>query len=309
LDAVAAYVCVMRFINLLPLFIIAPVWAQCDMELYGYNPITTEMTIVVKNGQCLTQADSIGEFLLGLTFDPPLAPSPFPCVEGLNWAQLIFPLNFPGFDIGEGADNILQSGDTVNFYLNQIPFFGSGTANCWIAAIEEGAFYDECVVMAIYQINDSETITGESGLTNEPYPDVDPSDNILVWSLGPYCSSPPFPYSPPVYVEDPCNDDDIWVPNAFTPNNDGKNDVFRAITDGDCWLFWDMKVYNRWGDLVWETDTPGAQWLGNNTVGVFAHSVSDGLYYVPDGVYYWKLRGQKRGDVWIEMNGHVNLIR
>jgi gliding motility-associated-like protein len=99
------------------------------------------------------------------------------------------------------------------------------------------------------------------------------------------------------------------VPNAFTPNNDGKNDVFRAITDGDCWLFWDMKVYNRWGDLVWETDTPGAQWLGNNTVGVFAHSVSDGLYYVPDGVYYWKLRGQKRGDVWIEMNGHVNLIR
>ena len=68
----------MRLLHILPLFLIAPVWAQCDMELYGYNPLTTEMTIVVKNGQCLTQADSIGEFLLGLTFDPPLAESPFP---------------------------------------------------------------------------------------------------------------------------------------------------------------------------------------------------------------------------------------
>jgi hypothetical protein len=80
-------------------------------------------------------------------------------------------------------------------------------------------------------------------------------------------------------------------------------------TNGDCWLWWEMQVFNRWGDVVWESDVPGAQWLGNNTVGVFGHSVSDGLYYVPDGVYYWKIRGQKRGDVWIELNGFVNLLR
>jgi hypothetical protein len=105
----------MRLLNIIGLLVIAPVWAQCDMELYGYNPLTTEMTIVVKNGQCLTQADSIGEFLLGLSFDPPLADSPFECVQGMEWALLIFPLNFPGFDIGQGDDDILQSGDTINF--------------------------------------------------------------------------------------------------------------------------------------------------------------------------------------------------
>jgi len=299
----------MRLLHILPLFILAPVWAQCDMEIYGYNPITTEMTIVVSNGQCVTQADSVGEFLLGLTFDPPLAESPFPCVTGLEWATLIFPLDFPGFDIGEGTDDILQSGDTVNFFLTEIPFFGSGSALCWLEAITEGAFYDECVIMAIYQINDSETIIGTSGLSGEPYPDVDPSDNILVWSLGPYCESPPFPYRRPTYIPDPCEDDVIYVPNAFTPNNDGKNDVFRAWTSGDCWLSYEMTVYNRWGDVVWRTEEPGGQWLGNNTVGVFGHSPSDGLYYVPDGTYYWTLKGQKRGDVWIDMRGHINLMR
>lgn len=299
----------MQLTQIAPLFIIAPVWAQCDMELYGYNPITTEITIVVNNGQCLTEADSVGEFLLGLTFDPPLVDSPFPCVSGLDWAQLIFPLDFPGFDIGEGDDDILQSGDTINFWLNEVPFFGSGSAQCWLNAIEEGAWFDECVVMAIYQINDSETITGDPGLTGEPYPDVDPVNNILVWSMGPYCALPPFPYNPPVWEPDSCNDDVIYVPNAFTPNNDGKNDVFRAWTNGDCWLWFEMQVYNRWGDLVWETDTPGAQWLGNYTQGIWNRGPQTGLYYVPDGVYYWKLRGQKRGDVWVELNGIINLLR
>lgn len=299
----------MRPTNLLPLFFIAPCWAQCDMEIYGFDPISTQITIVVNDGHCLTEADSVGEFLLGLTFDPPLIDSPFPCVEGLNWAQLIFPLNFPGFDIGQGPDDILQSGDTLTFALNEVPMFGSGTADCWITAIQEGSWFNECVVLSIYQINDSQTLDGGSGLSGEPYPDVDPANNILIFSLGPYCPWPPPIYTRPVWVVDPCKDDEIFIPNAFTPNNDGKNDVFRAYTVSECWLWFEMQVFNRWGNLVWETDTPGAQWLGNNTIQPLPYSPYSGLYYVPDGVYFWRLRGQKKSDKWVELNGTVTLLR
>ena len=312
LDAIAAYVCVMRFTRLLPLLFIAPVWAQCDMEIYGYNPFNTEITIIVNEGQCLTDADSIGEFLLGLTFDPPLASSPFPCVSNGDWAKLIFPLDFPGFDIGQGADDILQAGDTLTFLISEVPLFGSGTAQCWLEAIQTGAFYNECVVLSIYQINDSETILGEPGITGEPYPDDDISNNILVWSLGPNCEAPPYPYKAPEIPDDPCSADVFFVPNAFTPNNDGKNDVFRAVTNADCWLWFEMEVYNRWGNMVWRTTTPGGQWFGNNTVSPFNTSKTrDGNYYVPDGVYQWRMRGQRygNGDVWYEERGTITLLR
>lgn len=295
--------------HLIPFFVLSPFWAQCDMEIYGYDPYTTEITIVVNGGHCLTEADSVGEFLLGLTFDPPLLNSPFPCVSGQDWALLIFPLDFPGFDIGQGTDDILQSGDTVSFLLTDVPFFGSGSAACWLTAIQEGAFFDECVVMAIYQINDSQTITGGSGITNEPYPDENLQNSILVWSLGPYCATPPPPYSAPIWLPDPCNDDVLYIPNAFTPNNDGKNDVFRAVTNSDCWLWFEMTVYNRWGSVVWRTDVPGAQWMGDNAAGIFDYTPSTENYYVPDGMYYWTLRGQKRGDVWYDMSGTITLIR
>ena len=70
-----------------------------------------------------------------------------------------------------------------------------------------------------------------------------------------------------------------------------------------------MTVYNRWGSVVWRTDTPGAQWLGNNAAGIFDYTPSTEKYYVPDGMYYWTLRGQKRGDVWYDMSGTITLLR
>ena len=70
-------------------------------------------------------------------------------------------LNFPGFSIGEGPDNILQSGDTLLFnIIEDTPMAGSGTLDCWRTALEEGSFFDECVVLTVWQINDSGCIDG-----------------------------------------------------------------------------------------------------------------------------------------------------
>ncbi len=52
----------------------------------------------------------------------------------------------------------------------------------------------------------------------------------------------------------------IYVPNVFSPNNDGANDEFRVY--GNCILLNSLKVFNRWGEKVWETDDINAHWDG-----------------------------------------------
>lgn len=54
---------------------------------------------------------------------------------------------------------------------------------------------------------------------------------------------------------------EIFVPSAFTPNGDGKNDVLRPITVGIA-NFHYFKVFNRWGQLVFSTTVLGKGWDG-----------------------------------------------
>ena len=52
-----------------------------------------------------------------------------------------------------------------------------------------------------------------------------------------------------------------YVPNAFTPNHDGKNDVFKALLFGDIKKY-DLIIYNRWGNVVYRTNDPDKGWDG-----------------------------------------------
>jgi gliding motility-associated-like protein len=54
---------------------------------------------------------------------------------------------------------------------------------------------------------------------------------------------------------------DIYVPTAFTPNNDGLNDLLRPTLMGMKELLF-FRVYNRWGKLLFETKTNGSGWDG-----------------------------------------------
>jgi gliding motility-associated-like protein len=53
----------------------------------------------------------------------------------------------------------------------------------------------------------------------------------------------------------------VFVPTAFTPNGDGKNDVVRPIAVGLSRIEY-FRVYNRWGQLVFETNINGRGWDG-----------------------------------------------
>ncbi|MEI6694665.1 MAG: gliding motility-associated C-terminal domain-containing protein [Bacteroidota bacterium] len=59
-----------------------------------------------------------------------------------------------------------------------------------------------------------------------------------------------------------CKQDiNIWIPNSFTPNGDGLNDVFKIETMGAFSKF-QMLIYNRWGGLVFESTDANMGWDG-----------------------------------------------
>jgi gliding motility-associated-like protein len=53
----------------------------------------------------------------------------------------------------------------------------------------------------------------------------------------------------------------IFIPSGFTPNGDGKNDIIRPVLAGIKLLDY-FRIYNRYGQLIFETRTPGAGWDG-----------------------------------------------
>ena len=55
---------------------------------------------------------------------------------------------------------------------------------------------------------------------------------------------------------------EAYVPNAFTPNGDGINDVFMPRFDNDKLLYFKMLIVNRWGEIVYESTNPNDGWNG-----------------------------------------------
>ncbi|MGB1031587.1 MAG: PKD domain-containing protein, partial [Flavobacteriales bacterium] len=89
----------------------------------------------------------------------------------------------------------------------------------------------------------------------------------------------------------------IYVPNSFTPNNDGINDLFRAM--GENIRGFHLEVTNRWGEQIFVSDDIAKGWNGN---------VHNGEYYAQVDIYIWTiwyddLKGRQ------QIQGHVSLLR
>jgi gliding motility-associated-like protein len=54
----------------------------------------------------------------------------------------------------------------------------------------------------------------------------------------------------------------LYYPNAFTPNGDGQNDEFRAVGNTDNIFSYSLLIFNRWGQLIYESNDPNAGWDG-----------------------------------------------
>ncbi|REJ80526.1 MAG: gliding motility-associated C-terminal domain-containing protein [Bacteroidetes bacterium] len=106
------------------------------------------------------------------------------------------------------------------------------------------------------------------------------------------------------------------LPSVFTPNNDGKNDLFHPcdsttsieLQQTNCPPYLnvkdvEMKIFNRWGTLVFETTDRDINWDGKH---------KDNGVDCPDGVYFYTCRVnffRISGTEIVELNGYVHLIR
>lgn len=96
-----------------------------------------------------------------------------------------------------------------------------------------------------------------------------------------------------VFVELPCGD--LYIPSAFSPNNDGQNDVLKIY--GNCITELEFAIYDRWGEKVFETNDPSLTWDGT-----FKGKLMDPAVFA----YYFKaiVNGNK-----IQQNGSISIVR
>jgi gliding motility-associated-like protein len=144
------------------------------------------------------------------------------------------------------------------------------------------------------------------------------SDYPIAWVESPYlscldCSNPIA--SPPetstfyatIETPDGCIETDsilvtvtgnMYVPNAFTPDGDGINDLFKA--QGIDIVEFRMEIFDRWGELIYISNSIEDGWNGSSP---------DSDYYAPSGSYPYRIVAREHTDEVFELKGMVTLIR
>ena len=93
---------------------------------------------------------------------------------------------------------------------------------------------------------------------------------------------------------------DKIMPNVFTPNQDNKNDYFKVNAENiiDCFDKFHIKIYGRWGELLYESDDFHFSWDGKNKNGK----------NMADGVYFYIIEGSFKNESF-NYNGNVQILR
>jgi gliding motility-associated-like protein len=93
----------------------------------------------------------------------------------------------------------------------------------------------------------------------------------------------------------------LWMPNAFTPDNDGLNDYFKPVTQRNTLEPYLLLIYNRWGQQIFKSSTPSIGWDGNFN----GEPCEEGIYS-----YVVQFREEKKESTKaVTQRGTVSLLR
>jgi gliding motility-associated-like protein len=101
-----------------------------------------------------------------------------------------------------------------------------------------------------------------------------------------------------------CGDNcpDYRLPNVLTPNGDGANDSFGPFLPFRGVNTIDLQIFNRWGQVVFETNDPAIDWKG--TYKDTTEPLSDGVYFYICNVVFSRLAGEET----MVLKGHVQIL-
>jgi len=90
----------------------------------------------------------------------------------------------------------------------------------------------------------------------------------------------------------------FFAPNAFTPDDDGLNYVWKPEATGISEYY--LRIYNRWGDMIFSTTDMDKPWVGD---------VHNGEYYAQNDIYNYIVTAKDLMGLPKEFKGHVVLMR
>ena len=97
-----------------------------------------------------------------------------------------------------------------------------------------------------------------------------------------------------IKIEDDCV---VYIPNTFTPNKIGGNDVFKISGVGFQTEGFNMFIYDRWGDLIYQTNDVYKGWDGTGK----------GLL-MKSGTYVYKIRVKDTRNTIRAYTGHITIL-
>ena len=92
----------------------------------------------------------------------------------------------------------------------------------------------------------------------------------------------------------------MYIPNSFTPDGDEHNQTWKFYIEGIDYLNFKVEIFNRWGQLIWESNDARAEWDGtynNNKI-------------VKEGIYTWKISYKELNTDGRKLHtGYINVLR
>lgn len=92
----------------------------------------------------------------------------------------------------------------------------------------------------------------------------------------------------------------IYIPNSFTPNNNRLNDTFKPVLIKDKVVEYTFLIYDRWGQLIFETNDPDVGWNGTD---------KDGSKIIQSGVYVYNLKVLDSDNIEHKKTGKIQLLK
>ena len=159
-------------------------------------------------------------------------------------------------------------------------------------------------IQPIYQICLGDSVflkLNQQGFSDFQWADSVVSDERKLWEAGVYGLQATDPRGCPTFgrteiIVDHCPYD-VYMPNAFSPNNDGHNDWFSITYRSDIQTY-HLMIFNRWGKRVYDSRDPNPGW--------------DGTYKglsCPEGVYVYLLNFTGLDGNSHQKRGTITLIR